>query len=230
MTMRLYRPQYTLRQLMIIVAALACMAALYQWFGLVVAFLIMWMPFCLLAERLVAGAPRSETRPTLGWMIMDFMVMTSCALVAVAARWVGARTGVPTVLSPLPLFGVLPLFYVPDPWFASLFPFGTFFLVNFYLGRTAGRNPVPLRFPILLGTATAYSAYWLIGGWKYGVRYQSFFYANAVAILNLGALVVLWSLWLVLRGGATKPAAFALATLFHCWLFGMAFPWLGELP
>jgi hypothetical protein len=139
----------------------------------------------------------------------------------------------PRVLSPMPLLTMIPVFALGHwelRWLISPIPFGTFILMNSYLLRTSSAEPLPKRFPCLLGLATALSVLYFILGWKDGIRYQGASYTLASAVINAWFLLVLWTWWLAVRHRASMTAALGFATLLHSWLFWFAFPYLGELP
>jgi hypothetical protein len=227
-------PQFRIRSMMLWIGAIACTLALAQWLGPGLPIVFSVFPLSLLVERVLGGHPRapfarrssSGTASSLAALILG---ATLCTL----AAWCGSWQGMPRVLSPLPLFVVVPLFASGDPrfwWIVGPIPFGAFVLMNLYQLRIASPAPLPTRFPVLLGLATAFSGCWFIGGWEYGVRYQGASYTQAVALINFSFLAVLWGWWLAVRRRAHRAAAFGFATLLHSWLFWFAFPWLGELP
>lgn len=237
--------RFNIKLMMTTVAAVAAALAIYKSSNIFVAIMVMWMPFGMIAERFLAEPPRTPVRPSVGQLVFNYGVMSVCASLASLADWMGCSNAF-GVLSPDPLFGIMPRMIVSSEWptwhlesiewvfeiipFGLIFaivPFVTFFVLNFYLGRTVGPTPVPLRFPILLAIATGFSAYSIIGDWQDGIKYQGIAYTKTIAALNFGVLVVLWGLWFAIRRNAPKPAAFALATLFHCWIFWIAFPWMG---
>jgi hypothetical protein len=205
--------------------------------GELITILIAVFPFSLLVERLFDTTPRtSHAKPSLSGALANLVVLILCASVCTVASWCGSSAGVPTILSPLPVFVVAPLFiasalgYAEPWWLVAPIPFGTFLLMNCYRLRVASSAPLPLRFAILLGIATAFSIFWFAAGWGYGIRYQGAAYTRASAAINLSFLLVLWICWLAIRRRASKMGALGFATLLHCWLFWFAFPYLGELP
>jgi hypothetical protein len=231
--------QFRIRSFMLLITAIACALALVQWAGPLGAIVIGVWPCSLFVERLFTGPPPAPHRQPSFWgYAANLIVLILCAALCTVASWCGSARGTPTILSPLPLFVVIPLFVASglgctQPWcwwFVAPIPFGTFLMMNFYQLRSAGLAPLPMRFSFLLGLATAFSVYLFVGGWKYGVRYQGTTYTLASAAINLSFLLLLWGWWLAVRQRASKASTLGFATSLHCWLFWFAFPYLGELP
>ncbi len=169
--------------------------------------------------------------------ILDRMRLYERKYGRLEARWrYRSSRGVPTILSPLPLFVVVPLFLASALgfkelwWFVAPIPFVTFCMMNFYQLRVASSTPLPMRFSLILGFSTVVSIYLFAGGWEYGVRYQGAVYTLASAAINRSILLILWGWWLATWRKASKAGALGFGTLLHCWLFWFAFPYLGELP
>jgi hypothetical protein len=234
---RLHLPQFPIQNLMILIGAIACALALLCWLGLLGTIVILVFPVSLLVERLFGATP-TVTKAPLPFIgtAENLGVLIVCASVCTVASWYGSSTGVPTILSPLPLLVAVPLFlasalgYTELWWVVGPIPFVTFCMINFYQLRVRSSAPLPTRFSFLLGLSTVCSIFYFVGGWKYGVRYQGGLYALASAAMNLSIRVVLWGWWLADRRRASKARAFGFGTLLHCWLFWFAFPYLGELP
>jgi hypothetical protein len=249
--MPLPRFRFNIKLMMITVAAAACALAIYRSSNIGITIMVMWMPFSMIAERFLADPPRTAARPSARRMALNYGVMGLCASLAALADWIGCNQWSPSkILSPDPLFGITPRMIVSSEWakwnlesiewvfeiipfdlmftiILTIIPFTTFFVLNFYLGRTVGPTPVPLRFPIMLAIATGFSADWIIENWQGGIDHQGIVYTHTIAALNLGVVIILWGLWFAIRRNAPKPAALTLATLFHCWIFWIAFPWMG---
>lgn len=241
--MRMPRWRFTINQLMAAVAIVAILYFIYKSSLIIQAVLILWAPFGLLGERLTAGSTKRRQRPSPIQLTQNLTLMLVGAVVASVAGWVGLNTGVPTILSPLPLFSVVPAFYLsmcpPEwsvligacwSWLLAAVPFVTYLVLNFDFGFKVGSEPVPARFPILMAVATIASGYWIISGWGFGCSFQSVSYTKSVTLINILALLVIWVLWVAIRRSASRLATITLATLFHSWLYWFAFPWLGELP
>jgi hypothetical protein len=229
--------QFRIQSLMILIGAISCALALVRWVGPVVAGLIAVFPFSLLVERLFgATPPATQAQTSFSRSAANLIFLILCASMCTVASWCGSSKGLPTIVSPLPLFVVVPWFlagalgYTEPWWFVAPIPFGTFLLMNFYQLRAAGSAPLRMRFSFLLGLSTVFSVFVFVGGWEYGIQYQGAFYTLASAAINLSFLLVLWGWWLAIRRRGSKAAALGFATLFHCWLFWFAFPYLGELP
>jgi len=234
---RLQLPQFRIQSLMALIIAIACTLALVRWLDPLVTILIGVFPFSLLVERLFGATPPApRAQPSFSGSAANLVVLILCASLCTLASWCGSSGGVPTILSPLPLFVVAPLFLAPElgytepRWFVAPIPFATFLLMNFYQLRVANSAPLPMRFSFLLGLSTAFSVFEFVGCWEYGVRYQGALYTLASAAINLSFLLVLWGWWLAISPRGSKAAALGFATLLHCWLFWFAFPYLGELP
>jgi hypothetical protein len=229
-------PQFRIQSLMLLIGVIACALALVQWAGLL-SVLLAAFPLSLVVEYVFRAKPPSpHARPSFSGTAATFVALLLGAYLSVCAARYACSTGMPTILSPLPLLVVAPLFVADglqyaDPWrFAASIPFSTFFLMNFYQFRVAGPAPVRMRFSFLLGVATAFSVLYFVMGWQYGIRYQGASHTLATAVINRFFLLALWGWWLAIRQKASKPNALAFATLLHCWLFWFAFPYLGELP
>jgi len=231
--------QFRIRSLMLLITAIACAVALVRWVGPLAAILIGVWPFSLFVERLfTATPPAPHCQPSFSGYAANLILLLVCAALCTVASWFGSAQEMPTILSPLPLFVVVPLFAASELgcaqpwcwWFVAPVPLGTFLVMNFYQLRLASSAPLPMRFFFLLGLATACSVYLFVGGWAYGVRYQGASYTLASAGINLSFLLILWGWWLAVRQRASKATALGFATLLHCWLFWFAFPYLGELP
>ncbi len=67
-------------------------------------------------------------------------------------------------------------------------------------------------------------------GWDFALEYHGQGYVWGIFIVNVLAVVLLSSLYIVRRGNASRVFLLFFATLEHCWLFWFAFPYLGELP
>jgi hypothetical protein len=230
---RLRLLRFRIRSIMLLIATVACVLALAQWVpGIVILFWV--FPVSLLAERLFGEPPSAaDGRGSSFRATRSLAVFLLCAALCAVASWCGISSGVPTMLTPLPLFSIVPYFALGDTglwWSIPLIPIGTFVLLNFYQLRVTGPSPLPTRFAFLLGLVTAFSACWFVGGWGYGVQYQGLLFTLDSAVINVVFLLVLWSWWFAVRRRASKAAALRFATLLHCWLFWFAFPYLGELP
>lgn len=227
-------PKYTLRGLLIVTAACASVFGLARWLddeaGLVLAIPLAVLPFTLILERVFGSAPSAESRQTPAWYLWRHLMLVPPALVPAAAAYASARAPFPTPSSPLPLLSVLPLLFGMPPSLLLAIPAVSFWILTFYLGRSASPQPMPLRFPILLGIATACSVLWFGFGWSYGVQYQGTDYTAAVTAINAVWMAILWLLWFVMRRSASMAAVSIFSILLLCWLFWSAFPWLGELP
>jgi hypothetical protein len=222
---------------MFLIGATACALALVQWLGAGITILLAVFPFCVLVERLFGGTPpTSHAEPSFSGSAANLVILILGATVCTFASWCGSSVGYPTIFSPLPLFVIAPLFLAGDLWnpvpwwFVAPIPFATFLFMNLYQVRVASPAPLPMRFPVLLGMATAFSILWFAEGWGYGTRYQGAAYTLASASINVLFLHILWGWWLAIRRSASKAGALGFATLLHCWLFWFAFPYLGELP
>jgi hypothetical protein len=233
----LHVPQFSIQSLMYLIGAIACTLALMRWLGAPVTIIIAIFPLSVIVERLFGTMPPTpHAQPSLAGLSANLMVLIACASLCTAAAWCSCASGMPTVLSPLPLLVLIPLFLAPDPvyavfWrFVAPIPFGTFLLMSSYQLRVQGEAPLPTRFSFLLGLATAFSVFHFAMFWADGVRFQGVYFTLAVAVINLAFLIVLWNWWRAIRRKASKAPALGFATLLHCWLFWFAFPCLIELP
>ena len=152
------------------------------------------------------------------------------------AAFFSCSTGTPTIFSPLtlPVFVsvvLAPAFVGVNPWlFAASIPFGTFLLMNFYQLRLAEPAPLRTRFTVLLGLTSVLCVLYFAMGWDGGLRFQGASFTLATASINTAILIILWTWWFGLRKQTSKTSALLFATALHCWFFGYAFPYLGELP
>ena len=102
--------------MMITVAAVAAALAIYKSSNIIVTIMVMWIPFGMIAERFLVDPPRTEDRPSIRRMCLNYGVMSLCASLAALADWIGCSAGTPEILSPLPLFGAMPRMIVSSEW------------------------------------------------------------------------------------------------------------------
>jgi len=131
----------------------------------------------------------------------------------------------PTLLAPLPILVLLPLFALGLA--GLVVPAVFFWLWSSQLFR--GESQVPRRSAVLLGVLTALTVPYFIVSWGFGVQYQGTRHAVVMAAANTIFLAALW--WLLHRS-RTRPS-FTASLRFHAalfaWLSWCAFPNLGEL-
>ena len=93
-----------------------------------------------------------------------------------------------------------------------------------------GSPSTPLRSVILLLSAIALSAMWLVFGYTYGIQYQGWAYVTTVSTTSIGC----WGTVGALAYCARRHPTLRRSLLFHgalfVWLAWYAFPYLGELP
>jgi hypothetical protein len=137
--------------------------------------------------------------------------------------------GYPTELCPFPTLTIVPVFLLGSLRAAVFVPAILFFAWNPGLFR--GSGTIPKRSYALLAIATALSACWFVGGWKYGLEYEGASYTRSVCFIN-----ILWlgSLWVQFLLKWKSAPSFTTNLLLHwflfAWLAWYAFPYLGELP
>ncbi len=138
-------------------------------------------------------------------------------------------SGVPTVLSPLPVLTVLSTFLFSSRAVAVVIPPLFFFMWNPRLFR--GESKLPKRSYGLLIVAAILNVIWFIVGWKNGLHYQGTGYVYKVAAITVA--------WVALLGTVfarywRRESSFSLNLILHwllfAWLAWYAFPYLGELP
>jgi hypothetical protein len=198
--------------------------------GLFIVFAVAVFPNCLLAERLVGGEPVSQPRRRWQWYALSHIRLIAAAACIAFVSWLSVYSGLPSVLSPTPLYAFLSYACAEEWWSLVLIPAMTYLGMNLYLGRVVVPGPIPMRFPCLLATASICTVCWFVGGWRYGLEYQSAVYFWSLAAINLAIIVCLWTLWIKKRKRASTIVSLALGLILYGWLFWLAFPWLGELP
>jgi hypothetical protein len=230
-------PHFHIQGLMWVIAFIALGFALYRWLGPLLTIFILVFPSSLLVERLFGASPWvAETPGSLSGFVARTAAVVFCGCLCSTVAWYGSSQGVPTILAPMPLFVTAVIFSMPqtlglNAWiFVAAFASGTFVLMNSYQLRWSSCSILPIRFPVLLVIATAFSVCFFAFDWEYGVRFQGAFYTLTSAAINTLFLLVLWAWWLAIRRRASVAGALGFATVFHCWLFWFAFPYLGELP
>ena len=161
---------------------------------------------------------------------MRIGVVATCALSTAVGVWMSIPTGGPTLISPWPFLIIYPaLCGVPIPIVVAI-PVLVFVILHWDEFRLRPAAQVPLRFVILLAVATGLSASWLDRGWNYGLNYQDRKFTIWIVAVNVALIASLWCLWGVARHTRSFGWRIAFGTHLHYWLFGFAFPWLGELP
>lgn len=225
--------QYTLRGLLVLTAAVACVFGLAWWLddygGMVVAIPIAVVPLCLVIERVFSKPQISCAPRTTGSYVWHHSLIVAAACIAAIAAWIGSSAGVPTLTSPLPFLVVLPLLF-SVPWIVVMtIPVATFLILNLYLGRAAMPHAIPFRFTALLSVATAFSIYWFAYAVTYSYGYHGPTYTIGITIINVSMIVALWIAWFFIRRRASYWVTLAWSLAMTCWLFWFAFPWLGEM-
>jgi hypothetical protein len=184
------------------------------------------------------GGP-SEDLSLAGPKLARVAVFASCAagtgLVAWIAMWPSGPG--PRVFAPFPLLVFLPFFFSGELLesiplalsCAAAISVGTYVLLLWPITELS-RAPIPRRLSVCLTVATMLSVIWFFLGWDYGLQYQGAGYTCGVTIVNAALIGLLWCL----RASAGSDASFGrrllFGTLLLYWLFGSAFPYLGELP
>jgi hypothetical protein len=155
------------------------------------------------------------------------VVLGAAVPVAIACfQW---KTPYPTIWSPLPLLVVLPEFWgVPMVLFLAI-PL-TYLALIWPLIHSETCSGVPVRYVVVLAIASAFSLLYLCYGTSYSVAYFGADYVVGVWIINAVASAALWGLWAFLRRRTSWFGVLVLGILLHTWLFGWAFPYMGELP
>jgi hypothetical protein len=226
-------PRYTIRGLLIITTAIACVFGLARWLdnqgGLIVAIPVSVLPLSFVIEWILSGPSLSPPRVASSSYVWRYPVIVAAAFFTAAAAWLATSAGIPTLTSPLPLLVVLPLI-LGIPWVGVMaIPIVTFLMLNMYLGRTAILHRIPYRFPILLLIATGFTIWWFAVSLRSSYEHQGAVYANAMTIINSSSILALWAVWFFIQSRATFWSTLWWSLYFHCWLFWYAFPWLGEL-
>jgi len=158
---------------------------------------------------------------------LTLLVVGSAAVGLVAA--LSTVAGVPWILSPAPVTTFFLLVSLDGPWWLTtgVLPAGIAFIVLSVvtLGGRAGLNLLGLA--AAAGTLGSLAWFGIMLG--DGLRAQGVAYYVLMLLANGSALAAIWTLWARCRHGAGSRERFALALVFCLWLFGFAFPWLGEL-
>ncbi len=159
-------------------------------------------------------------RPWRVWILAAGLLVPLAALAMFGS-------GTPTLWSPIPTlsFAAYMLGFGPV---AALIPAIAFLAWTPQLRRAEGR--VPRRSLVLLAIAVALSAWYLVGSWHYGLKYQGRAYTVAVSVLTAAWFVVLTGLAVLAwrRPSYRRSLGFHLA--LFAWLAWYALPYLGELP
>ena len=224
------RLRFRLSSLMVVVTVVALAFVLDYWLGLTLAIFIAALPFSLIAERLMSGPRKGDEFDSRHGSRMQIGVVAICALSTAVGVWISIPTGAPTLISPWPFLLIFPaLCGVPIPIVVAI-PVLVFVILHWDEFRRRPSARIPHRFSMLLAIATGLSASWLAGGWNYGLDYQGREFTIWIVAINVALIASLWFLWVVARHTRSFGWRIAFGTLLHYWLFGFAFPWLGELP
>jgi hypothetical protein len=224
--------RFSIRGLLIVTAAVAGLLGLPRWLdqygGLAVAIPIALILFSIVLDRICSESSDSSAPSTSGPLVGRHLAALAGAGLASVAAWKGMRNGNPELMSPLPFLAVLPVLF-GGPLIVSLATPFVAFLTLAYVPPTAGRS-LPLRFPILLALATALSIAWFAYAVQYSYGYHGPRYTIGITIINAVMILGLWTAWLIIRRRAVWWTALTWSAALCYWLFGFAFPWLGELP
>jgi len=127
--------------------------------------------------------------------------------------WKSVSHGSPSLLSPMPLLIVMPIF-MGIPFIATLFFAPLFYCVfNFY-------HKTSLCIAFLL---TVLSILHFTHSWNYGIRFQGAQHVYLLSAINIYFLLTFYYLYL------KKNKLFS-NLLLATWMFSCALPYLGELP
>jgi hypothetical protein len=138
--------------------------------------------------------------------------------------------GVPTIVSPFPMFTALPAFFLPMT-ITSLAVVGpTLLFFSWNPGLFREQTETPKRSVGLLLIATVLNAVYFVGSWAGGLHYQGAPYTYSVLILNLVWLAVLWVLFVRQLRQPSFAGNLTVHWIFFAWIAWYAFPYMGELP
>ncbi|MGO9243797.1 MAG: hypothetical protein ACLPT4_06305 [Verrucomicrobiia bacterium] len=158
-------------------------------------------------------------------------ILAGLLLASLAAQSLGVWVpGGASIITPLP-FPLIWLAFASDGAFLlviALLPSLAFWLWSPGLFR--GKATIPIRSIILFAIGLVASIVWFVGGWRYGLKYESLTYNISTALFS--AVLAVCTGVLILR--TRKSPSFTLSLLTHfvlfAWLITYAFPYLGELP
>lgn len=222
--------RFTVRGLLVLITTFACLFALLRWIHFVILMPAAVIPVSVILEYVLGGQPTSQPRRSVGWYVLSHVLLILCGAAPVAAAWISIAPGWPRAWAPFPMLVIMPLFMELSQTLLGLAVLGSFVALNLYVARAAQPQPIPLRFPIVLGISTALSSVWFWLLWTSGVEHYGASHVWSVLSINIVLVTLLWSLGFIFRTRATRAQLLSLAILMHCWLFWFAFPWLFELP
>jgi hypothetical protein len=156
---------------------------------------------------------------------------SAAGLALIAPAYCGLMlSGVPTLLCPFPFVTIVPVILAAVQLhpLAVLFPTTIFFLWCPKLFQ--GQEKIPTRSFIFLGVLTVLTAIWFISSWSYGLQYQGPAFTYGTCAVNIGWIILLWSVFTWARGNGRFHANLLAHFLLFAWLGWYAFPYLGELP
>jgi len=163
---------------------------------------------------------------------MNYRVATliaGCVVGLAAAQSLGLfGGGSPSVISPCPIWLVVPIF-LGVPAIVAVAVLTAIFLVwrpSLFQGATA----VPIRTYVLWGVITILSGIWIVAGWRYGLKYEGSGYTTVCALVSLAFFCLsAFALWQARKTPSFTNALLA-QTLLFVWLASYALPYLGETP
>jgi hypothetical protein len=232
------KPQFTIAGLLLITAAIAAVLSLGRLWeergGLAFAIPVVALPFAFVVEFALRRASIDRSWPSARQIAVRLAVIAVCGALPILAFTMGLSYQM-FWWSPCPFLGFLPIAYLEE-WFID-WPYATWLVPSIpYLILTApiafkaNHHHLPIRSVVLLIVATLTTVYWFSTSTSYIGKYQSMTYFVGSATSNAGIIGVLWGLWLGLRNRFNFALVLVWNLILVCWLFWLAYPWLGEYP
>jgi hypothetical protein len=152
-----------------------------------------------------------------------------CAAIA-GITCVSVSLGVPTLVSPLPLLVIVPVFNgIQAPVVAVLIA-ASFAITHFRHVKGIPRPKPHFGFTVLLAMTTCLTAIVLITDWSYSIGYHGRLYTIGVSIANLLCAAIVWSTWWASRTVGRYRMQVVFGFSLFAWLVSYALPYTGELP
>ena len=222
--------RFSIRGLLILTAAVAGTLGLARWLGGMVFVPLAPILFSIVIEYIFCQASDSRPRRSALANVGHHLAVLAGAGITTFAAWLGVSEGAAMPTLPLPLLTALPLFYGAPEIVSLVIPSVAFLTLMLYPARSARPCSLPLRFPVLLGVVTALSIAWFVLGVQYSYGFHGPRYTIGITIINAAMILGLWITWRLIHRRAVWWTTLVWPLAVCCWLFGLAFPWLGEYP
>jgi hypothetical protein len=232
------KPQFTIASLLLITAAVAAVLGLgrlwEEWGGFVLAIAAAALPFAFIVEIALNRPTFCFSPPNFRSVMARLAVICVCIALPILAAIIGWANGM-VWWSPGPLLLVLPIFFFDEwaiewPYATWLIPSVPFVILTAPIAFRSNNQNLPIRSIVLLLIATLTTIYWFATSTSYIGKYQSMTYFVGGAVSNAAIIGVLWGMWLALRNRFNFALVLVWNLILVCWLFWLAYPWLGEYP